>query len=413
MIARQLARRHFTTSLRCAAALEEQLSSALVDMKDNGTYKVERVIVTPQDSSISVDSSPEPVINFCANNYLGLSNHPDLVEAAKDALDSHGFGLSSVRFICGTQDIHKQLERVISEYHGMDDTILYPSCFDAHAGLFEAVLTAEDAVISDSLNHASIIDGIRLCKAQRHRYDHLDMASLEQELIKADENGVRHKMIVTDGAFSMDGDIAPLDEIKALAIKYNAYIFIDECHATGFMGPEGKGTDTHFGVEVDIINSTLGKALGGGTGGYTSGSQEVIDTLRQKARPYLFSNSLAPAMVGACIKVFDMLNTDASFVETIRNNTHLFRDRMEDAGFTLSGNRDHPICPVMLGDAKLASRMADAMLERGVFVIGFSYPVVPQGAARIRCQISAAHTTEQINHTVDAFIEVGKEFGAI
>jgi len=285
ILLRHQARRTMATA--APAALNMQLASALSDMQGNGTYKHERVITSPQTSSINVKESDQPVINFCANNYLGLSNHPDLIDAAKNALDTHGFGLSSVRFICGTQDIHKELEQVISDYHGMDDTILFPSCFDANAGLFEAVLTAEDAVISDSLNHASIIDGIRLCKAQRHRYDHLDMHSLEKELIKADENGARHKMIVTDGAFSMDGDIAPLGDIRALADKYNAMIFIDECHATGFMGPEGKGTDTHFGVKVDIINSTLGKALGGGTGGYTSGPQEVIDTLRQKARPYL------------------------------------------------------------------------------------------------------------------------------
>jgi glycine C-acetyltransferase len=396
-----------------AAALNTQLSSALRGMQDDGTYKVERVISTPQETSISA-SGLDDVINFCANNYLGLSNHPDLVEAAKSTLDTHGFGLSSVRFICGTQDIHKELERRISRYHGMEDTILFPSCFDANAGLFEAILTAEDAVISDALNHASIIDGIRLCKAQRHRYEHLDMVSLESELVRAGENGARHKLIVTDGAFSMDGDIAPLDDIRALADKHGAMIFIDECHATGFMGPEGRGTDTHFGVEVDIINSTLGKALGGGTGGYTSGPQEIIDTLRQKARPYLFSNSLAPAMVGASIKVFDMLESgETDIVGQVKRNTHLFRDRMTEAGFEISGNRDHPIAPVMLGDAKLASQMADAMLKRGVFVIGFSYPVVPEGAARIRCQISAAHTDEQINKTVDAFIEVGKQFGAI
>lgn len=393
--------------------LESMLQNQLDDMKEAGTFKVERVIKTPQSSSISVRERDEPVINFCANNYLGLSDHPDLIAAAKDALDSHGFGLSSVRFICGTQDIHKQLEDTISEFHGMDDTILFPSCFDANAGLFEAILTEEDAVLSDSLNHASIIDGIRLCKARRHRYEHLNMQSLEEELVKATESGARHKLIVTDGAFSMDGDVAPLDEIRALADKYEARIFIDECHATGFLGETGRGTDEHFGVKVDIINSTLGKALGGGTGGYTSGPQEVIDVLRQKARPYLFSNSLAPAMVGASLKVFEMLSESSSLVERIRTNTHHFRDRMTQAGFNISGNRDHPICPVMLGDARLASQMADAMLEHNVFVIGFSYPVVPQGQARIRCQISAAHTPEQIDHTVDSFIAVGKQFGAI
>jgi glycine C-acetyltransferase len=393
------------------STLQTILSDQLQEMRDAGTYKVERVITSPQSSMISVENMKNDVINFCANNYLGLSNDPELVEAAKATLDSHGFGLSSVRFICGTQDIHKELEQKISEFHGMEDTILYPSCFDANAGLFEGILTDQDAVISDELNHASIIDGIRLCKAQRHRYKHMDMASLEEELIKAKDARVR--MIVTDGAFSMDGDIAPLDEIDALAKKYDARVFIDECHATGFLGANGRGTDEHFGVKVDIINSTLGKALGGGTGGYTSGPKEVIDTLRQKGRPYLFSNTLAPAVVGASLKVFDKLMTSSDLVEKIRFNTHRFRDRMTEAGFTISGARDHPICPVMLGDARLASEMADAMLSHDVFVIGFSYPVVPKGKARIRCQVSAAHTTEQIDCSVDAFIKVGKQFGVI
>nr|ADI21428.1 7-keto-8-aminopelargonate synthetase and related enzymes [uncultured gamma proteobacterium HF0010_26J14] len=393
------------------STLQTILSDQLQEMRDAGTYKVERVITSPQSSMISVQNMDNDVINFCANNYLGLSNDPELVEAAKATLDSHGFGLSSVRFICGTQDIHKELEEKISKFHGMEDTILYPSCFDANAGLFEGILTDEDAVISDELNHASIIDGIRLCKAQRHRYKHMNMESLEEELIKAKDARVR--LIVTDGAFSMDGDIAPLAEIDTLAKKYDARVFIDECHATGFLGATGRGTDEHFDVKVDIINSTLGKALGGGTGGYTSGPKEVIDTLRQKGRPYLFSNTLAPAVVGASLKVFDKLMTSSDLVEKIRFNTHRFRDRMTEAGFTINGARDHPICPVMLGDARLASEMADAMLTHNVFVIGFSYPVVPKGKARIRCQVSAAHTTEQIDHSVDAFIKVGKQFGVI
>jgi glycine C-acetyltransferase len=350
---------------------------------------------------------------MCANNYLGLSNHPALVQAAKSTLDSHGFGLSSVRFICGTQDIHKRLEQAVARFHGTEDAILFPSCFDANAGIFEALLTKEDAIISDALNHASIIDGIRLSKAERHLYQHMDLKDLEAKLVASQH--CRLRLIVTDGVFSMDGDVAPLKEIVALAKKYNAHTFIDECHATGFFGPTGKGTDEYCGVrgEIDIINSTLGKALGGATGGYTAARKEVVDMLRQKARPYLFSNSVAPSVVGASLKVFEMLGQDSSYVDKVRSLTHRFRDQMTKAGFTLRGAYDHPICPVMLGDARLASEFADEMLKRGVYVVGFSFPVVPKGLARIRTQISAAHTEADIDFAVKAFIEVGKAKGVI
>ncbi|CAK4613737.1 hypothetical protein LEN26_000415 [Aphanomyces euteiches] len=386
--------------------LTERLAAELKDIQDAGTFKKERVITSAQGPTITV--AKQDVLNFCANNYLGLSNHPEVVEAAKAALDSHGFGLSSVRFICGTQDIHKQLERAIADFHGTDDTILFPSCFDANAGLFEAILNSEDAVISDELNHASIIDGIRLCKAERHRYKHMDLADLEEKL-KATQH-CRTRLIATDGAFSMDGDVAPLRGICDLAQKYNAQVFIDECHATGFFGATGRGSDEYCGVRgrIDIINSTLGKALGGGTGGYTTGRQQVIDILRQRARPYLFSNSVAPAVVGASLKVFELLNRSSHYVDTIRRNTHRFRDAMTKAGFTLTGQRDHPIVAVMVGDARLASQLADDMLERGIYVIGFSYPVVPKGKARIRVQISAAHSIEDVDRCVEAFITCGK-----
>jgi glycine C-acetyltransferase len=336
-----------------------------------------------------------------------------VVRAAHAALDSHGFGLSSVRFICGTQDLHKKLEGVIAKFHATEDAILFPSCFDANAGIFEALLNDKDAVISDELNHASIIDGIRLCKAERHRYKHLDMADLEAKLVAA--KGARLRLIVTDGAFSMDGDVAPLREIVALAKKHNAHTFVDECHATGFLGATGKGTDEYFGVrgQIDIINSTLGKALGGATGGYTAASREVVDMLRQRARPYLFSNSVAPAVVGASLRVFELLEKDSSYVATVRALTHRFRDRMAAAGFQLRGARDHPICPVMLGDARLAIDFADEMLKRGVYVVGFCFPVVPRGLARIRTQISAAHSEADIDRAVDAFIEVGKKLKVI
>ncbi|OQR90843.1 2-amino-3-ketobutyrate coenzyme A ligase, mitochondrial precursor [Thraustotheca clavata] len=381
----------------------ERLKSEVDGIRAAGTFKSERVITSAQGAHISVNG--KQVLNFCANNYLGLSNHPEVVAAASETLQSHGFGLSSVRFICGTQDIHKQLERVIADFHGTDDTILYPSCFDANAGLFEAILGAEDAVISDELNHASIIDGIRLCKAQRHRFKHMDLEDLEKQLIATQH--CRTRLIATDGAFSMDGDVAPLKGICDLADKYNAVVFIDECHATGFFGATGRGSDEYCNVRgrIDIINSTLGKALGGGTGGYTTGRQAVIDILRQRARPYLFSNSVAPAVVGASLKVFEILTRSNAHVEQIRRNTHHFRDRMAAAGFTLTGARDHPIVAVMLGDARAAATLADKMLEQGIYVIGFSYPVVPKGKARIRVQLSAAHSIADVDKCVDVFVE--------
>lgn len=404
----RLSRRTFASQ-----AFSQTLLKELEGIHEAGTFKKERVIISDQSSTISVLESDEPVLNFCANNYLGLANNPELIQVAKDSLQSHGFGLASVRFICGTTDLHKNLEKKIAEFHGTDDCILYPSCFDANAGLFEAILTKEDAILSDSLNHASIIDGIRLCKAQRFRYEHNDMADLEKKLIES--QSARHRLIATDGAFSMDGDVAKLKEVCELADKYDAKVFIDDCHATGFMGKTGRGTDEHCGVagRIDIINSTLGKALGGATGGYTASSQEIVDLLRQRARPYLFSNTLAPSVAGASIRVFEMLTESSELVEKLKANTHRFRNRMSEAGFTLSGDFDHPICPVMLGDARLASDMSDAMLKRGVYVIGFSYPVVPKGKARIRVQMSAAHTLGQVDECVDAFIAVGKEMGVV
>ncbi|KCV69547.1 2-amino-3-ketobutyrate coenzyme A ligase [Fonticula alba] len=389
--------------------LTEQLSA----MKEAGTYKSERVISTPQSSEIRLQTG-SPVLNFCANNYLGLADNQSVVQGAMKALETHGNGLSSVRFICGTQDIHKALEKRIAEFHGTEDAILYISCFDANAGIFEAILTDEDAVISDSLNHASIIDGIRLSKAKRYRYNNCDVADLEEKLKQADKDGARVKLIATDGVFSMDGAVAPLPEICDLADKYNALIFMDECHATGFFGDTGRGTDEFHGVRgrVDIINSTLGKAVGGAAGGYTAGPREVVDMLRQRSRPYLFSNSLPPAMVGGAMAAFDVVTQSDEPRRQLRANTKLFRQRMTDAGFTLKGDV-HPIVPVMLGDARLASDMADRLLKRGIYVIGFSFPVVPRDQARIRVQLSASHTTEQVNRCVDAFIEVGRELGVI
>ncbi|EQC33676.1 2-amino-3-ketobutyrate coenzyme A ligase [Saprolegnia diclina VS20] len=383
-------------------SLLERLSEEVRAIKAAGTYKTERVISSAQGATITVNG--RHVLNFCANNYLGLSNDPEVVAAAKAALDSHGFGLSSVRFICGTQDIHKQLEAAIAAFHGTDDAILFPSCFDANAGLFEAILGPDDAVISDELNHASIIDGIRLCKAQRFRFKHMDLADLEAQLVATQH--CRTRLIATDGAFSMDGDVAPLQGICDLADKYKAHVFIDECHATGFFGATGRGSDEYCGVRgrIDIINSTLGKALGGGTGGYTTGRQAVIDLLRQRARPYLFSNSVAPAVVGASLKVFEILTRSSAYVEKIRANTHRFRDRMTAAGFTLTGARDHPIVAVMLGDARAATDLADRLLDQGIYVIGFSFPVVPKGKARIRVQLSAAHSLDDVDKCVDAFI---------
>jgi len=394
-------------------AFTDYLADQITQTKANGLYKNERVILSQQYSDVTIAGGRE-VVNFCANNYLGLANHPDLIDAAKSGLDSHGFGVASVRFICGTQDIHKTLEAKISEFLGMEDTILYPSCFDANGGLFETVLGPEDAVISDALNHASIIDGVRLSKTKRYRYNSNDMVSLEEQLQKAQSDNSRFKLIATDGVFSMDGVIANLKGVCDLAEKYDAMVMVDDCHASGFIGENGRGTHEYCDVmgRVDIITGTLGKALGGASGGFTSGKKEVIEWLRQRSRPYLFSNSVAPPIVAASIKVFDMMSNGGDLRSVLTRNAKHFRSRMEKAGFTLSG-QDHPIIPVMLGDAALASKMADKLLEKGIYVIGFSFPVVPQGKARIRTQMSAAHSVEQIDNAVDAFIEVGKELGVI
>jgi len=388
------------------------LAEELEGIKTAGTWKTERVITSRQAININVAGSDRNILNFCANNYLGLSSHPEVVAAGKEALDKYGAGLSSVRFICGTQTIHKELEEKISEFHGREDTILYASCFDANAGLFEILLTPEDAVLSDELNHASIIDGIRLCKAKKQRYNHKDMADLEAKLSAVD---ARQKLIVTDGVFSMDGNVAPLDQICDIADRHNAMVFIDECHATGFFGATGRGTEEFFGLgtdRVDIINSTLGKALGGAAGGYTSGPAELITLLRQRSRPYLFSNSLPPPVVACASKVFDLLMGGSGLVEKLQANTDRFREQMTGAGFTIAGD-GHAICPVMLGDARLASQMSDLLLEKGIYVIGFSFPVVPKGKARIRVQISASHSFEDIDYTVEAFCSVGKQLGVI
>jgi glycine C-acetyltransferase len=394
-------------------AFKKVLQTELEGIKAAGTYKRERIITSSQNAQIRVQEAAKPVLNFCANNYLGLSDHKELVGAAHRALDSHGLGLSSVRFICGTQDIHKTLEKKIADFHGMEDSILYPSCFDANAGIFEALLTAEDAIITDSLNHASIIDGVRLSKAKRFIYQHIDMTDLETKLKEA--QSARIRMIVTDGVFSMDGHIAPLKAVCDLADKYDAYVFIDECHATGFFGKTGRGTPDYCGVEgrIDIINSTLGKALGGATGGYTAASREVVDLLRQRSRPYLFSNTVAPAVVGASIKCFDMIANDTTLRDKLEANTQQFRSGLEAAGFDLGGSKDHPIVPIMLGDARLAAEFSEEMLKRGIYVVGFSFPVVPKGKARIRTQISASHSTAHIKQALDAFIEVGRLKGVI
>jgi len=401
-----------TANQSAAAAVYKRLDQEAQNIKKAGTWKTEKVITTSQNVSVNVSGSKGPILNFCANNYLGLSSHPDVIQAAIDALKTHGAGVSSVRFICGTQDIHKELEGKIAKFHQREDAILYPSCFDANAGLFEQICGPEDAILSDELNHASIIDGIRLCKAKKYRYKHKDMQDLEQML--ADSQDRRSRLIVTDGVFSMDGNVCPLPEIKALADKYNAMIFIDECHATGFFGATGRGTEEFYGMEgsVDIINSTLGKALGGAAGGYTTGSQEVIGLLRQRSRPYSFSNSLPPPVVASASKVFDMLFESNSLVEKINSNTRRFRESMTAAGFTIAGE-DHAICPVMLWDEKLNGEFASLMLEEGIFVIGLSFPVVARGKARIRVQISAAHSEEEIDGTVEAFIRVGKKLGVV
>lgn len=395
-----------------SAAFTDFISQQITQVKNDGLYKHERQLLSPQETGIAV--SEGDVINFCANNYLGLANHPELVNAAKSGLDDHGFGMASVRFICGTQDIHKQLENSLSSFLGMEDTILYSSCFDANAGLFETLLGPEDAIISDALNHASIIDGVRLCKAKRFRYANNDMAALEEQLIAANEAGVRFKLIATDGVFSMDGVIANLRGVCDLADKYDAMVMVDDSHAVGFVGNEGRGTHEYCEVmdRVDIITGTLGKALGGASGGFTSASKEVVEWLRQRSRPYLFSNSLAPAIVTASIKVLDMLKDGQALRDSVKANAEYFRSKMSAAGFTMAG-ADHAIVPVMLGDAKLASTMADKLLERGIYVIGFSFPVVPKGQARIRTQMSAAHTQEQLDKAIAAFIEVGKELEVI
>ncbi|VDD96116.1 unnamed protein product [Enterobius vermicularis] len=380
---------------------------------DAGTYKSERVIVGRQGMEIHVQGSKKPLLNFCANNYLGLSSNPEVIKAAKHALDTHGAGMSSVRFICGTQDIHRQLELKIAEFHGREDAILYAACFDANGGVFDVLTGESDAIISDELNHASIIDGVRLCKAKRYRYKHMDLNDLEK--ILEETKSCRRRVIATDGVFSMDGDVAPLKEICDLADKHKALVFIDECHATGFFGPTGRGTEEQLGIQgrVDVINSTLGKALGGAMGGYTTGPKQLIDLLRQKSRPYLFSNSLAPSIVGASLKVLDMLMTSSDFTRTLKSNITHFRSSLKRLGFTVLGNPDHPICPVFLKDARLASEFADEMLKEGIYVIGFSYPVVPKGKARIRVQISAAHTRDQIDRCINAFEAIGKKFKVI
>ena len=394
-------------------AIKSNLQKELKEIKEAGLYKKERIITSSQDAIIKV-STGEEVINFCANNYLGLSNNKDVVNAAKDTLDSHGFGMSSVRFICGTQDIHKQLENKIAEFFHCEDTILYAAAFDANAGLFEPLLNKDDAIISDSLNHASIIDGVRLCKAARYRYANNDMVDLENQLIEANKQNHRFKIIVTDGVFSMDGIVAQLDKICDLADEYDALVMVDECHASGFIGKTGRGTMELKDVlgRVDIITGTLGKALGGAMGGYTTGKKEIIEILRQRSRPYLFSNSLAPTIVGATLKVFEMISKDTTLRDKLEENTNYFRKEMEKAGFDLVG-ADAAIVPVMLYDAKLSQDMANLLLDEGIYVIGFFYPVVPKDKARIRVQLSAAHTKEHLNRAIKAFIKVGKKLNVI
>ena len=393
--------------------IKEHLQKEIQDIKDNGLFKTERIITSPQGAEITI-STGETVLNFCSNNYLGLSSHPEVVQAAKDAMDTHGFGMSSVRFICGTQDIHKKLESKIADFYGTQDTILYAAAFDANGGVFEPLLGKEDAIISDSLNHASIIDGVRLCKAARYRYANNNMQELEQRLKEANENGARFKIIVTDGVFSMDGVVASLDKICDLADAYDALVMIDECHATGFIGETGRGTLEDKGVmgRIDIITGTLGKAMGGAMGGYTTGKKEVIELLRQRSRPYLFSNSLAPAIVGASIKVFEMLESDTTLRDTLENNTNYFKKAMKEAGFDIVDG-DSAIVPVMLYDAKLSQTMANKLLEEGIYVIGFFYPVVPKDKARIRVQLSAAHTKAHLDKAIQGFIKVGKKLDVI
>jgi glycine C-acetyltransferase len=393
--------------------IKDHLANELRSIKEAGLYKKERIITSSQDAVIKI-STGEEVINFCANNYLGLSNNPEVIQAAKDTMDAHGYGMSSVRFICGTQDIHKQLEERIAKFYKTEDTILYAAAFDANGGVFEPLLQNEDAIISDSLNHASIIDGVRLCKAARYRYENNNMEDLEKQLIEANKQQHRFKIIVTDGVFSMDGIVAQLDKICDLADQYDALVMVDECHATGFIGKTGRGTVELKNVmgRVDIVTGTLGKALGGAMGGYTTGPKEIIEILRQRSRPYLFSNSLAPAIVGASLKVFDLIENDTSLRDKLEENTNYFRSKMEEAGFDLVG-ADAAIVPVMLYDAKLSQDMANALLEEGIYVIGFFFPVVPKGKARIRVQLSAAHTREHLDKAIAAFIKVGKALKVI
>ena len=392
--------------------IKEYLQTELQTIEDNGIFKKERIITSPQGAEITVNG--ETVLNFCSNNYLGLSSHPEVIQAAKDTMDTHGFGMSSVRFICGTQDIHKTLEKKISDFYGTEDTILYAAAFDANGGVFEPLLNENDAIISDSLNHASIIDGVRLCKAARYRYENTNMEDLEEQLIKANEVGARFKLIVTDGVFSMDGIVAPLDKICDLADKYDAMVMVDECHAAGFIGATGKGTLEAKGVmgRVDIITGTLGKALGGAMGGYTTAKKEIIELLRQRSRPYLFSNSLAPAIVGASIKVFEILEKDTSLRDKLEWNTNYFKAGMKKAGFDIIDG-DSAIVPVMLYDAKLAQTMANELLKKGIYVIGFFFPVVPKDKARIRVQLSASHTKEHLDKAINAFIQVGTNLNVV
>lgn len=394
-------------------SMKEYLQKEIEEIKEQGLYKKERIITSPQDAVITLDDGSE-VINFCANNYLGLSSHPEVIQAAKDTLDSHGFGMSSVRFICGTQDIHKELEQKLAEFYGCEDTILYAACFDANGGVFEPLLGKEDAIISDSLNHASIIDGVRLCKAARYRYASADMADLEKQLIKANEDGARFKVIVTDGVFSMDGILAPLDKICDLADKYDALVMVDECHAAGFLGDTGRGSLEAKGVlgRIDIITGTLGKALGGAMGGYTVAKKEIIEILRQRSRPYLFSNSLAPSIVGASIKALELIDSSTDLIDKVQANTAYFKKGMKELGFDFVDG-ESAIVPVMLYDAKLSQQMADALLEEGIYVIGFFYPVVPKEKARIRVQLSAAHDKEHLDKAINAFKKVGLELGVI
>ncbi|WP_179353137.1 glycine C-acetyltransferase [Winogradskyella vidalii] len=394
-------------------AIKNHLQQEIESIKDAGLFKEERIITSPQGAEITLNTG-QKVLNFCANNYLGLSAHPEVIQAAKDTMDTHGFGMSSVRFICGTQDIHKELEQKIADFYGTEDTILYAAAFDANGGVFEPLLTKEDAIISDSLNHASIIDGVRLCKAARYRYQNNDMADLETQLIEANAKGARYKIIVTDGVFSMDGLVAPLDKICDLADKYDAMVMIDECHATGFIGETGIGTLEEKGVlgRIDIITGTLGKAMGGAMGGYTTAKKEIVELLRQRSRPYLFSNSLAPAIVGASIKVFDMLKNDTTLRDKVDWNTKYFKKGMKAAGFDIVDG-DSAIVPVMLYDAKLSQNMANMLLEEGIYVIGFFYPVVPKDKARIRVQLSAAHDQKQLDKAIAAFIKVGKSLNVI